>query len=188
MGVTLVCTTTERPSQLSPGSSRNRHRMPHWRRNTARESIYGRGRGPQEQWIIQKSRYPGARGDIHFQVSGAAQVSTGQRFQPIVVRVVDSAASPHPVLAAPVTFLTSVLRPGGTGVTLARPLLSVDPSFCVTFKITGMAGLPEFVSPAPVPGGYTTNDPPQSPPRGRHWPRRVRTYSCRPLRIDGFDR
>jgi hypothetical protein len=47
------------------------------------------------------------------QVLGAGQVSTGQPFQPVVVRVVDSASSPHPVLAAPVSFLTTVLRPGG---------------------------------------------------------------------------
>jgi len=47
------------------------------------------------------------------QVSGAGQISTGQPFQPVVVRVVDSAASPHPVLAASVSFLTTVLRPGG---------------------------------------------------------------------------
>ena len=47
------------------------------------------------------------------QVSGAGQVSTGQSFQPVVVRVVDSATSPHPVMAAPVSFLTTVLRPGG---------------------------------------------------------------------------
>jgi hypothetical protein len=47
------------------------------------------------------------------QVSGAGQISTGQSFQPLVVRVVDSAAAPHPVLAAPVSFLTTVLRPGG---------------------------------------------------------------------------
>jgi hypothetical protein len=47
------------------------------------------------------------------QVSGAGQISTGQSFQPLVVRVVDSAAAPHPVLGAPVSFLTTVLRPGG---------------------------------------------------------------------------
>ena len=47
------------------------------------------------------------------QVSGAGQVSTGQSFQPVVVRVLDSASSPHPVMAAPVSFLTTVLRPGG---------------------------------------------------------------------------
>jgi hypothetical protein len=47
------------------------------------------------------------------QVSGAGQISTEQPLQPVVVRVVDSAPSPHPVLAAPVSFLTTVLRPGG---------------------------------------------------------------------------
>ena len=47
------------------------------------------------------------------QVSGAGQISTGQSFQPVVVRVVDLAPSPHPVVAAPVSFLTTVLRPGG---------------------------------------------------------------------------
>lgn len=71
------------------------------------------------------------------QVSGAAQVSTGQPFQPIVVRVVDSAASPHPVLAAPVTFLTSVLRPGGTAPgTGAGETNSGNPAMPVILKVT----------------------------------------------------
>jgi hypothetical protein len=49
------------------------------------------------------------------QVSGAGQVSTtGQAFQPIVVRVTDSSSPPNPVLAATVTFLSTVLRPGGS--------------------------------------------------------------------------
>ncbi|HEX6823091.1 MAG TPA: Ig-like domain-containing protein [Candidatus Sulfotelmatobacter sp.] len=47
-------------------------------------------------------------------VSGAGQVSTGQAFQPIIVRVTDSAATPNAVIAAPVLFQTTVLRPGGT--------------------------------------------------------------------------
>lgn len=47
------------------------------------------------------------------QVSGAGQISTGQSFQPVVVRVVDSAAAPHPVLGAPLSFLMTVMRPGG---------------------------------------------------------------------------
>jgi hypothetical protein len=49
------------------------------------------------------------------QVSGAGQVTTGQAFQPIVVRVTDSSPSPNPVIAAPVVFQTTVLRPGGNG-------------------------------------------------------------------------
>lgn len=47
-------------------------------------------------------------------VSGAGQVSTGQAFQPVIVRVTDSSSPPNPVIAAGVTFLTTVLRPGGT--------------------------------------------------------------------------
>lgn len=47
-------------------------------------------------------------------VSGAGQVSTGQPFQPLVVRIADSASPPNPVLGAPVSFLMTTLRPGGT--------------------------------------------------------------------------
>ncbi|SPF31603.1 putative lipoprotein [Candidatus Sulfotelmatobacter kueseliae] len=47
-------------------------------------------------------------------VAGAGQVSTGQAFQPVVVRVTDSSSPPNPVLAAPVLFQTTVLRPGGS--------------------------------------------------------------------------
>lgn len=47
-------------------------------------------------------------------VSGAGQVSTGQAFQPVVVRVTDSSSPPNPVIAASVAFQTTVLRPGGT--------------------------------------------------------------------------
>jgi hypothetical protein len=46
-------------------------------------------------------------------VAGAGQISSGQTFQPIVVRVIDSSSPPNPVLAAPVTFTTTVMRPGG---------------------------------------------------------------------------
>jgi hypothetical protein len=50
-------------------------------------------------------------------VAGAGQIVVGQTLQPVVVRVVDSAAPPHAVLAAPVTFLTTVLRGGETSPT-----------------------------------------------------------------------
>lgn len=49
-------------------------------------------------------------------VSGGGQVSAGQAFQPVVVRVMDSVVPPHPVLGAAVNFLTSVLRPGVTSL------------------------------------------------------------------------
>ena len=47
-------------------------------------------------------------------VAGAGQISTGQAFQPVVVRVTDSSSPPNPVLAAPVLFQTTVMRPGGS--------------------------------------------------------------------------
>ena len=37
-------------------------------------------------------------------VAGAGQISTGQAFQPVIVRVTDSSSPPNPVLAAPVLF------------------------------------------------------------------------------------
>jgi hypothetical protein len=46
-------------------------------------------------------------------IAGAGQVSTGQAFQPVVVRVADSSSPPNPVLGASVMFQTTVLRPGG---------------------------------------------------------------------------
>ena len=48
------------------------------------------------------------------QISGAGQVSTGQALQPVVVEVTDSATPPNAVVAAPVAFLETVLRPGGS--------------------------------------------------------------------------
>lgn len=48
------------------------------------------------------------------QISGAGQVSTSQTLQPVVVEVTDSASPPDAVIAAPVAFLETVLRPGGT--------------------------------------------------------------------------
>jgi hypothetical protein len=71
------------------------------------------------------------------QVSGAGQISTGQSFQPLVVRVVDSAASPHPVLAAPVSFLTTVLRPGGMVPSVGSGDTSPgNPAMPVILKVT----------------------------------------------------
>jgi hypothetical protein len=46
------------------------------------------------------------------QIAGAGQVTTGS-FQPVTVQVVDSSSPPNPVMAAPVAFQTTVLRPGG---------------------------------------------------------------------------
>lgn len=43
-------------------------------------------------------------------ISGSGQISTGQAFQPVVVRVTDSSTPPNPVMAAPINFLMTVLR------------------------------------------------------------------------------
>ncbi|HTW57794.1 MAG TPA: IPT/TIG domain-containing protein [Terriglobales bacterium] len=92
-------------------------------------------------------------------VSGAGQMLAGPAFQPVVVRVVDSAAPPHSVLAAPVMFQTTVLRPqgdpaaGGSGETNptnpAMPvILSVSQS-TVASDVNGLASL------TPSSGGFS---------------------------------
>ncbi|HTP85348.1 MAG TPA: Ig-like domain-containing protein, partial [Bryobacteraceae bacterium] len=84
-------------------------------------------------------------------VAGAGQVSTGPAFQPVAVRVTDSSSPPNPVLAAPVTFLTTVLRPGGTpsgggngetnsGNPAMPVILSVSQSSAAT-DISGLASI-----------------------------------------------
>jgi len=47
-------------------------------------------------------------------VSGVGQVSTGQGFQPLVLRVTDSATPPNSVIGAAVVLLSTVFRPGGS--------------------------------------------------------------------------
>ncbi len=45
-------------------------------------------------------------------ISGGGQISTGQAFQPIIVRVTDSSSPPNSVMAAPINFMMTVLREG----------------------------------------------------------------------------
>jgi len=52
-------------------------------------------------------------------VSGASQVVAGPAFQPLTVRVTDSATPPNPVLGASVLFQSTVLRPVGNDLTPA---------------------------------------------------------------------
>lgn len=84
-------------------------------------------------------------------VSGAGQVSTGQAFQPLVIRVTNSANPANPVMAAPVTFQTTVLRGGATSsawgsgetnpINPAEPvILSASQSATVT-DINGLANI-----------------------------------------------
>jgi uncharacterized membrane protein YciS (DUF1049 family) len=61
-------------------------------------------------------------------VAGASQVVTGAVFQPLTVRVTDSAVPPHSVLGASVLFQSAVLRPVGNDLTL----LTDDPTVTQT--------------------------------------------------------
>ncbi len=90
------------------------------------------------------------------QVSGSGQVTTGT-LQPVTVQVVDSAVPANPVIAAPVVFQTTVLRPGGTsaGVDESNPgnpampvILAVSQS-TVLSDVNGLAGI------VPSGGGYS---------------------------------
>jgi hypothetical protein len=51
-------------------------------------------------------------------VAGAGQVVPGTAFQPLKVRVTDNSTPPNPILGASVLFQSTVLRPGGSDLTL----------------------------------------------------------------------
>jgi len=93
------------------------------------------------------------------QVSGGGQISTGQSFQPVVVRVVDSATSPHPVLAAPVSFLTAVQRPGGMVPSVGSGDLNPgSPAMPVILKVTQSNATTDgngLASVVPASGGFS---------------------------------
>ena len=90
------------------------------------------------------------------QVSGAGQISMGQTFQVVVVRVTDSSSPPNPVLGAPVVFLTTVLRPGGTssgaGENPGNPAMPVILKVTQTNATSDMNGLASIV---PSAGGFS---------------------------------
>lgn len=84
-------------------------------------------------------------------VSGANQVSTGPAFQPVVVRVVDSATPFHPVIAAPVAFQTTVWRGRRTSerqgggeanpVNPAEPVILSVSQVATTTDLNGLASI-----------------------------------------------
>ena len=85
-------------------------------------------------------------------VSGAGQVSTGQAFQPVIVRVTDSASPPNSVAAAPVQFQTTLLRRGGTSpapgdgeTTPVNPAMPVILQVAQTVTSTDINGLANLV-------------------------------------------
>ena len=92
-------------------------------------------------------------------VAGAGQISTGQAFQLVTVRVTDSSSPPNPVLAAPVLFQTTVMRPGGSpsapgnGETNpTNPAMPVILSVSQTNATTDINGL---ASVTPSSGGFS---------------------------------
>ena len=85
-------------------------------------------------------------------VAGAGQVSAGQAFQPLVVRVTDSSSPPNPVIAAGVLFQTTVLRPGGDPATggngetnSGNPVMPVILSVTQTAATSDLNGLASIV-------------------------------------------
>ena len=91
-------------------------------------------------------------------VAGGGQIASGQGFQPVVVRVVDSAAAPNPVLGAGVALQTTVFRSGGsppTGgggeTTSGNPAMPVILSVSQTSAVSDIDGL---VNLAPSDGGF----------------------------------
>lgn len=83
-------------------------------------------------------------------VSGGGQISTGSAFQPLVVRVVDSASPPDLVLGAAVTFQTVVMRPaaGASNEPTTPVILSVSQS-SVPSDANGLASI------VPSSAGFT---------------------------------
>jgi hypothetical protein len=69
-------------------------------------------------------------------VAGAGQVSTSNILQPVIVRVVDDALPPNPVIGAPVVFMMTVLRPGGTSSDGNGETQSVNPAMPVILQAT----------------------------------------------------
>ncbi len=89
-------------------------------------------------------------------VAGGGQVSTGQAFQPVVVRVTDSSSPPNPVIAAGVGFQTTVLRPPGTSSSGAtNPINPVLPVILQVTQNNATSDLNGLASLVPSPGGFS---------------------------------
>lgn len=85
-------------------------------------------------------------------VSGFGQISSGQTFQPVIVRVVDSASPPHSVLGVIVNFQNTVLRPSGSGQSSpSNPAMQVILSVNQTVTLSDVNGL---ASIAPSSNGF----------------------------------
>jgi IPT/TIG domain len=88
-------------------------------------------------------------------VSGGGQVSSGQAFQPVVVRVTDSSSPPNPVLGATVTFLTTVMRGGATNGGGNNPGNADMPVILAVNQNTVSSDINGFASMVPSSGGFS---------------------------------
>jgi len=90
-------------------------------------------------------------------VAGGGQVSTGQAFQPVVVRVTDSSSPPNPVIAAGVVFQTTVLRPAGTSFSggATNPINPVMPVILEVSQSSAISDLNGLASLVPSSGGFS---------------------------------
>ena len=92
-------------------------------------------------------------------VSGGGQVSTGQAFQPVTVKVVDSSTPPNAVIGASVNFLTTVLRPGGTSSTGGNgETIPGNPAMPVILKVsqsTAITDINGLASIVPSSAGFS---------------------------------
>jgi hypothetical protein len=92
-------------------------------------------------------------------VAGAGQVSTGSPFEPVTVRVVDLSSPPNPVIAAPVTFRTTVMRAGGSSsVSIGGESNPENPSSPVILQVTqstATTNLNGLASVVPSAGGFS---------------------------------
>jgi hypothetical protein len=90
-------------------------------------------------------------------VAGAGQVITGSAFQPLTVRVTDTATPPDPVLGASVVFQSTVMRPLATDFILApgappptqleMPIILSSSQTSVTSDANGLASFVPSVGP-----------------------------------------
>ena len=79
---------------------------------------------------------------------GGGQISTGQAFQPVIVRVTDSSTPPNPVRAAPVNFLMTVLREAETSGNDGRNPMPVILKVSQTAATTDLNGFANIVPSA----------------------------------------
>ena len=107
---------------------------------------------------------------------------TGAAFQPVIVQVTDLSSPPNPVIAAPIVFQTTVLRPGGTSsgngggdLNPGNPAMPVILQVSQSSTITDATGSANIV---PSSGGFSP-----AIGGGRRDHRRNRRISDDPLQV-----